>query len=213
VKAAEAQAAAEPPQNERFSKAAAIQVETLSRQKPVTFDKKAFMAAVRQAIEAVTPRNLEEVENFKESGKVAQVKAQIGGLVAMHRSRPGILARVAGNKAGAMSKNETARAQVAARIEAIYTKTKGSSPVYSVTAAFPRMAGIATAQSRDRAQGSLALVPRRCRRPPRAAAQRIISHRVSRHSGDLLDVRENASSLRSLSDGPERSTVTGPHPA
>jgi hypothetical protein len=258
-KAAEAQAAAEPPQNERLSKAAAAQVETLSRQKPGTFDKKAFMTAVRQAIEAATPRSLEEADNFKETGKVALVKAQVGGLItkgkessekdikqktdeppdpskveskpvtplkpeqpgpapgnagarqvmpspkptaetslaygpcelrstmaeagvteeqlkksnepeftaaleakkeaekhaaeapkqyraeeqailaqarddagttasqqlgAMHGSRTGILARVAGNKAGAKSKDEAAREQVAARIEAIYTKTK-----------------------------------------------------------------------------------------
>lgn len=259
AKTAEAQAAAEPPQNERLSKAAAIQVETLSRQKPGTFDKKAFMAAVRQAIEAATPRNLEEADTFKGSGKVAQVKAQVGGLVtkgkessekdikqktdeppdpskvepkqvmplkpelpgpalgnagagqampspkpaaetslahgpcelrstiaeagvteeqlkksnepefvaaleakkeaekhaaeapkqyraeeqailaqardeagttaaqqldAVHGGRAGILARVAGNKAGTKSKDEAARAQVAARIEAIYKKTK-----------------------------------------------------------------------------------------
>lgn len=259
AKAAEAQAAAEPPQNERLSKAAATQVEAMSRQKPGTFDKKAFMAAVRQAIEAATPRSLEEADNFKESGKVAQVKARVSGLVAkgkegaekdikektaeppdpskvpprpvtplrpeqpgpapgnagaaqampwpkppaetslaygpcelkstmaeagvteeqlkksneseftaaldakkeveqhaakapkqyraeeqailgqaraeagattaqqlgaMHGGRAGILARVAGSKAGAKSKDEAARAQVAARIEAIYTKTK-----------------------------------------------------------------------------------------
>jgi hypothetical protein len=45
-------------------------------------------------------------------------------LGAMHGSRTGILACVAGNKAGAKSKDEAAREQVAARIEAIYTKTK-----------------------------------------------------------------------------------------
>ncbi len=81
AKVAEAQAAAQPPTNDTASQAAAAQVDTMAAQKPGTFDKQAFIAAVRKAIEAASPKNMDEADNFKESGKAAQVKDQVGGLV------------------------------------------------------------------------------------------------------------------------------------
>ena len=53
----------------------------MAAQQPGTFDKAAFIAAVRDAIEAASPKNLEEADEFKDSGKAAQVKAAVGGQV------------------------------------------------------------------------------------------------------------------------------------
>ncbi|MGH2970026.1 MAG: phage tail protein, partial [Solirubrobacteraceae bacterium] len=79
--AASAQAAAQPPANEVASQAAGAQVEEMGKQQPGTFDKKAFIAAVKKAIDAAAPKNLEEADDFKDSGKAAQVKGEVGALV------------------------------------------------------------------------------------------------------------------------------------
>ncbi len=80
--AAGAQAAAEPPANELAGQAAANQVAVMGEQEPGAFDERAFIAAVRSAIEAATPATLEDADEFKESGAVGQATAAIGGLVA-----------------------------------------------------------------------------------------------------------------------------------
>ena len=79
--AASAQAAAVPPGNEVASQAAGAQVEEMGAQQPGTFDRKAFIAAVQKAIDAAAPKNLEEADDFKGSGKAAQVKGEVGALV------------------------------------------------------------------------------------------------------------------------------------
>ena len=79
--AAAAQAAAEPPGNDAASQAAAAQVDEMGEQQPGTFDRKAFIDAVRKAIEAAAPKNLEEAADFKGSGKAAKVKDQVAGQV------------------------------------------------------------------------------------------------------------------------------------
>ena len=79
--AAAAQAAAVPPGNEVASQAAGAQVEEMGAQQPGTFDRKAFIAAVQKAIDAAAPKNLEEADDFKGSGKAAQVKDEVGALV------------------------------------------------------------------------------------------------------------------------------------
>src|SRR5215218_6891695 len=79
--AAAAQAAAVPPGNEVASQAAGAQVEEMGAQQPGTFDRKAFVAAVQKAIDAAAPKNLEEADDFKGSGKAAQVKSEVGTLV------------------------------------------------------------------------------------------------------------------------------------
>jgi hypothetical protein len=79
--AAAAQAAAVPPGNEVASQAAGAQVEEMGAQQPGTFDRKAFIAAVQKAIDAAAPKNLEEADDFKGSGKAAQVKGEVGALV------------------------------------------------------------------------------------------------------------------------------------
>ena len=49
--------------------------------RPGTFDKKAFIAAVKAAIEAKSPKTLKEADDYKESGKAGEVKGEVKGLV------------------------------------------------------------------------------------------------------------------------------------
>ena len=53
----------------------------MGAQQPGTFDRKAFIAAVQKAIDAAAPKNLEEADDFKGSGKAGQVKGEVGQLV------------------------------------------------------------------------------------------------------------------------------------
>ncbi len=80
-KAAEAQAAAHGPPGDVASQAAAAELDKMAQQKPGDFDKKAFIEAVKKAIDAAAPRNLEEVDDFKSSNKAGQVKSEVAGLV------------------------------------------------------------------------------------------------------------------------------------
>jgi hypothetical protein len=80
-KAAEAQAAAHGPPDDVASQAAVAELDRMAQQKPGEFDKKAFVEAVKKAIDAAAPKNLEEVTDFKSSDKAGQVKAEVAGLV------------------------------------------------------------------------------------------------------------------------------------
>jgi phage-related protein len=80
-KAKEAQAAAEPPANERESKAMASQAETMGTAQPGAFDKAAFIAAVRKAIADASPKTLDDADKFASSGKAGEVKNQVMGKV------------------------------------------------------------------------------------------------------------------------------------
>ena len=53
----------------------------MDAQQAGTFDKKAFIAAVKAAIEAKSPKTLKEADNYKESGKAGEVKGEVKGLV------------------------------------------------------------------------------------------------------------------------------------
>ena len=53
----------------------------MDAQQPGAFDKKAFIAAVKAAIEAKSPKTLKEADNYKESGKAGEVKGEVKGLV------------------------------------------------------------------------------------------------------------------------------------
>jgi hypothetical protein len=85
TKVAEAQSAAQGPANEVASQAGAAQVDKMSAQQPGGFDKKAFMDAVRKAIDAAAPHNLEEANDFKDSGKAGQIQGQVSGLVGQNK--------------------------------------------------------------------------------------------------------------------------------
>jgi hypothetical protein len=98
TKATAAQAAALPPSNDVASKAAGKQVQQMDQQQPKPFDRKAFKAALLTKIAAAAPKNLEEADNFKESGKVASVKGELTGQVDSSKQASGgaIAAQVKG---------------------------------------------------------------------------------------------------------------------
>jgi len=80
-KAKEAQDAALAPTDDLTGQAKSAKVDTMDAQPPGSFDKKAFIAAVKAAIEAKSPKTLKEADNYKESGKAGEVKGEVKGLV------------------------------------------------------------------------------------------------------------------------------------
>jgi hypothetical protein len=82
LKADQAQAAASGPANDVASQAAAAQVGKMGAQEPKPFDKNAFKAALWKKISEVAPTNLEEADEFKESGKVGEIKGAVTSQVA-----------------------------------------------------------------------------------------------------------------------------------
>ena len=81
TKAKEAQDAALGPADDLAGQAKAGKVDSMDAQPAGTFDKKAFIAAVKTAIEAKSPKTLKEADNYKESGKAGEVKGAVKGLV------------------------------------------------------------------------------------------------------------------------------------
>ena len=79
--AATAQGASVPPANDVPAQAAAAQVDDMSKQEAKPFDKKGFVEAVKKAIEAKAPKNLEEADDYKDSGKAEEVKDEVQGQV------------------------------------------------------------------------------------------------------------------------------------
>lgn len=79
--ATKAAKAAVPPAGDKDAQAKAAKTDKMSGAKPGGFDKAAFMAAVRSAIAAKAPKNLEEADEFSESGKADGVKAEVMGKV------------------------------------------------------------------------------------------------------------------------------------
>ena len=80
-KAKEAQGAALAPTDDVSGQAKAAKVDTMDAQQAGTFDKKAFIAAVKAAIEAKSPKSLKEADTYKESGKAGEVKGEVKGMV------------------------------------------------------------------------------------------------------------------------------------
>ena len=70
-----------PPAGDIGSQAKAAKADTMEAQKPGTFDKKAFITAVKAAIEAKSPKTLKEADDYKSSGKAGEVKGEVKGLV------------------------------------------------------------------------------------------------------------------------------------
>ncbi|MEI7034381.1 hypothetical protein [Streptomyces pratensis] len=82
--ATEAQAsqdAAVAPPDDKEARGKAANAEKMHAAKPGTFDKKAFVDAVNQAIDAQAPKNLDEADKFAGSGKADRVKAEVDGKV------------------------------------------------------------------------------------------------------------------------------------
>ena len=80
-KAKEAQDAALAPTDDLAGQAKAAKVDTMDAQQAGSFDKKAFIAAVKAAIEAKSPKTLKEADNYAKSGKAGEVKGEVKGLV------------------------------------------------------------------------------------------------------------------------------------
>lgn len=80
-KAKEAQAAALPPSDDVAGQAKAAKLDTMDAEQAGSFDKKAFIAAVKAAIEAKSPKTLQEADEYKTSGKAGEAKGQVKGLV------------------------------------------------------------------------------------------------------------------------------------
>lgn len=83
AKAKEAQGAALAPSDDVAGQAKAAKVDTMDAQPAGTFDKKAFIAAVKAAIEAKSPKTLEEADSQAKAGggKAGEVKGEVKGLV------------------------------------------------------------------------------------------------------------------------------------
>jgi hypothetical protein len=80
-KAKEAQDAALAPTDDLAGQAKAAKADTMDAQQAGSFDKKAFIAAVKTAIEAKSPKTLKEADDYKSSGKAGEVKGEVKGLV------------------------------------------------------------------------------------------------------------------------------------
>ena len=80
-KAKEAQDAALAPTDDLGGQAKAAKVDAMDAQQAGSFDKKAFITAVKAAIEAKSPKTLTEADKYKESGKAGEVKGEVKGLV------------------------------------------------------------------------------------------------------------------------------------
>jgi hypothetical protein len=76
-----AQAAAEPPADDREARGKAAHAEDMDAAQPKEFDKQAFVDAVRKAVADKAPKNLDEADKFGESGKAEEVKAEVQGKV------------------------------------------------------------------------------------------------------------------------------------
>ncbi|MGN6522276.1 MAG: phage tail protein, partial [Actinomycetes bacterium] len=79
-KAREAQGAALAPADDLGGQAKAAKVDTMDAQQAGSFDKKAFIAAVKAAIEAKSPKTLKEADDYSASGRAGEVKDEVKGL-------------------------------------------------------------------------------------------------------------------------------------
>jgi hypothetical protein len=81
VEAGAAQAAAVAPADDREARGKAAHAEEMNEAQPKEFDKAGFIRAVEEAIERRSPKNLEEADEFGDSGKAEEVKAEVQGEV------------------------------------------------------------------------------------------------------------------------------------
>jgi hypothetical protein len=79
--ATSAQAASVPPKDDEVAQGKTANAEKMNEAKPKDFDKEAFVKAVEKAIAEKAPKNLEQAEEFSDSGKPAEVKAEVAGKV------------------------------------------------------------------------------------------------------------------------------------
>jgi hypothetical protein len=73
-KITDAQAAVQPPQNDQSSRAQANQVEVMDQAEAKKPEKESFLALLRQELERIAPKNMEETEEFKKKEKAGELK-------------------------------------------------------------------------------------------------------------------------------------------
>lgn len=81
AEAKQAQNAAVPPGDDKASQAKEAQADKMDAAKPKSFDKAAFVAAVKAAIAKAAPKNLDEADKFGSSGRADAVKGEVMGKV------------------------------------------------------------------------------------------------------------------------------------
>lgn len=79
--AGSAQSAAQSPANEREGTAQANQTETMASQQANPFDRQAFKAALMAKVQEITPTNLEEADEFQDSGRAGEIRRDVSGQV------------------------------------------------------------------------------------------------------------------------------------
>ncbi|MBW4717122.1 hypothetical protein [Saccharothrix obliqua] len=84
AEAGAAHAAAKPPPDDREALGKAAQAERMHAARPGAFDQAAFVRAVREAIAARAPKNLDEADRFGDSGRADAVRDTVRGQVAVH---------------------------------------------------------------------------------------------------------------------------------
>ncbi|MGW4523940.1 phage tail protein [Amycolatopsis sp. NPDC004378] len=84
--ATSAQDASVPPKDDEVAQGKTANAEKMNDAKPKEFDKEAFIKAVEQAIAEKAPKNLEQADEFADSGKPAEIKAEVQGKVGEGKS-------------------------------------------------------------------------------------------------------------------------------
>lgn len=99
AKAKEAQAAAESPASELAGKAQSNQVGTMAGAETPAFDAAGFKAKLMARIEALTPKNAADADEFKEKNKAGELKGELQGETAKQRDQSQAPLAAATNKA------------------------------------------------------------------------------------------------------------------
>jgi hypothetical protein len=81
TEAGAAQGAAVAPADDREARGKAAHSEDMDAAQPKEFNKESFIAAVEKAIKDRAPKNLDEADNFGDSGKAEEVKTEVAGKV------------------------------------------------------------------------------------------------------------------------------------
>jgi aminoglycoside phosphotransferase (APT) family kinase protein len=81
AEAGAAQAAAQPPADDREARGKAAHAEDMDATQPKEFNKQQFIDAVKKAVADRAPKNLDEADKFGESGKAEEVKTEVQGTV------------------------------------------------------------------------------------------------------------------------------------
>ncbi len=84
--ATSAQDASVPPKDDEVAQGKTANAEKMNEAKPKEFDKEAFVKAVEQAIAEKAPKNLEQADEFADSDKPAEIKAEVQGKVGEGKS-------------------------------------------------------------------------------------------------------------------------------